>query len=60
MTPTVLWYAVEALTAAGYDQTTPSGVIHALDVASQTDKVVTFRAGEAPKTSEGYTVCCRD
>jgi len=60
VTPTVVWYAVEALTPSGYDQTTPSGVIHAVDVVSQTDKVVTFRAGEAPKTATGYTLCCRD
>jgi hypothetical protein len=58
--PTVVWYALESLTSAGYDQTTPSGVIHALDVVTQTDKVVTFRAGEAPKTAQGYTLCCRD
>jgi hypothetical protein len=61
VTPTVVWYAVEALSAQpGYDATSPNGVIHALDVVNNTDKVVTFRTGEAPTTAEGYPLCCRD
>jgi len=53
VTPTVVWYALEAASQATYDPTAPTGVIHALDVVTQTDKVVAFRAGEAPNT-----VCC--
>jgi hypothetical protein len=61
VSPTVVWYAVEALSAqGGYDATAPNGVIHAIDVVSNTDKVVTFGAGEAPLTETGYPLCCRD
>jgi len=55
VTPTIVWYAVEALSSQpGYDATAPNGVVHALDVVSKTDKIVTFRTGESP------TFCCRD
>ena len=48
VTPTVVWYGVEKLSANGYDPTAPTGAFHALDVVHQTDKLVTFRAGESP------------
>lgn len=46
VTPTVVWYHLEGPSNSGYDPTAPTRVIHALDVVNQTDRVVTFRAGE--------------
>jgi hypothetical protein len=36
----------------------PDGTVRAFDVTSGTDRVVTFRVGEAPMTAEGFTICC--
>jgi hypothetical protein len=36
----------------------PDGTVRAFDVASGTDRMGTFRVGEAPKTPEGFTICC--
>jgi hypothetical protein len=40
--------------------TEPTGPVHALDVVKQTDRIVTFRAGETPKFPGGGTEiwCC--
>jgi hypothetical protein len=54
VTPTVVWYAVEASTGSGYDSTAPNGVVHALDVVNQTDRIVHFHTGQ---TMSSY-VCC--
>ena len=58
VTPTVVWYAEEKLNPAGYDPTSPDGVIHSLDLANQTDRIVVFNAGEAPKDADGNLQCC--
>ena len=66
VTQTVLWYAGEGPDTSGTYQclepcahpTVPDGSVHAFDLTSGTDRVVSFRAGEAPKTPEGYTSCC--
>ena len=64
--PTLVWYAEEGPDTSGSYQclepcahpTTPNGTVRAFDVTNGTDRVVTFRVGEAPKTSDGYTICC--
>jgi len=62
ITSSVLWYAEEGPCAAsgscGMDITAPTGTIHAFDIMSGTDRIVTFRSGEAPKTADGFTLCC--
>ena len=66
VSPTVVWYAEEGPDTSGNYQclepcshpTVPDGNVRAFDVVNGTDRVVSFRAGEAPKTPEGYTSCC--
>ncbi len=62
ITSSVLWYAEEGPCAAsgscGMDVTAPTGTIRAFDITNGTDRIVTFRSGETPKTAEGFTVCC--
>jgi hypothetical protein len=66
VTQTVVWYAGEGPDTSGSYQcvepcshpTVPDGTVRAFDLVSGTDRVVTFRVGEAPKTPEGYTTCC--
>ena len=63
---TVVWYAGEGPDTSGTYQcqepcahpTVPDGTVRAFDLASGSDQVVTFRVGEAPKTPEGFTICC--
>ena len=66
VTQTVVWYAGEGPDTSGTYQclepcahpTVPDGNVRAFDVVAGTDRVVTFRGGEAPKTTEGFTICC--
>ena len=66
VSPTVVWYAEEGPDTSGNYQcvepcshpTVPDGTVRAFDVVSGTDRLVTFRVGEAPRTPEGYTMCC--
>ncbi len=66
VTPTVVWYAGEGPDTSGTYQclepcahpTVPDGTVRAFDVASGSDRLISFRAGEAPKNPEGYTICC--
>jgi len=62
VTSSVLWYAEEGPCAAtgscGMDATAPTGTIRAFDLTNGTDRVVSFRSGEAPKAAEGYILCC--
>jgi hypothetical protein len=66
VTQSVVWYAGEGPDTSGTYQclepcshpTVPDGTVRAFDLTSGTDRVVTFRVGEAPKTPEGYTTCC--
>jgi hypothetical protein len=60
VTPTVVWYAEEKRNPSGYDPTSPDGVVHALDVANLTDKVVIFQTAEAPRDPSGDLICCGD
>jgi len=53
VTPTVVWYVQEQAGNGG-----PNGTVHAVDVTNKTDRLVTFRAGEAPVASGGYPLCC--
>jgi len=58
VTPTVAWYAEEKQNPAGYDPTSPDGVIHALDVVNQSDRIVHFNSGQEPKDIYGNLQCC--
>jgi hypothetical protein len=66
VTPTLVWYAEEGPDTSGSYQcvepcshpTTPDGTVRAFDVTNGADRVVSFSVGEAPKTDEGYTICC--
>lgn len=58
ITPTVVWYEEEKQGPPGYDPTVPGDVIHALDVVSQTDRIVHFHTGQAPKDVDGNLACC--
>lgn len=58
VTPTVVWYAEEKKEPAAYNLTSPDGVIHGFNVVNQTDRIVTFKAGEAPKDTSGTIQCC--
>ena len=66
VTSSVAWYAGEGPDTSGSYQcmepcahpTVPDGSVHAFDLTGGIDRVVSFRAGEAPKTPEGYTSCC--
>ena len=64
VTATVVWYAEEAIYDVGFSctepcihPTAPNGVIHALDVANQTDRIVHFHTGQSPRFP-GYVACC--
>jgi hypothetical protein len=58
VTPNVVWYAEEKKNPAGYNPTSPDGVVHAFDVVNETDRIVTFTAGEVPKDTSGNLQCC--
>jgi len=66
VTPTVVWYAEEKTDTSGgftcsepcIHPTAPDGVIHALDVVHQTDRIVHFHTGQAPKDIYGNVACC--
>ena len=66
VTPTVAWYAEEERyygPAFGCIEpcvhpTNPNGRVHALDVVNQTDRIVTFRAGETPKIPGASEIWC--
>jgi hypothetical protein len=66
VTGTVVWYAEEGPDTSGTvtcvepcdHPTVPNGTVRAFDVRNGTDQIVRFRPGEAPKTAEGYVVCC--
>jgi hypothetical protein len=66
VTQTVVWYAEEGPDTSGSYQcvepcshpTTPDGTVRAFDATNGTDRVVSFRVGEEPKTAEGFTICC--
>jgi hypothetical protein len=55
VTPNMVWYAEErAVPGGGIVATMPDGNVHALDLTTGTDRVVTFRAGEKPTGN----LCC--
>jgi hypothetical protein len=60
VTRTVVWYAEEGPLANGgvAGDIGPNGVVRAFNLASGSDQVVHFRAGEAPTTADGYIICC--
>jgi hypothetical protein len=67
VTPTVVWYAEEAIDKSpGFScvepcahPTAPDGVIHALDVVNQTDRIVHFHTGQTPRRSSAdFYACC--
>src|SRR5258706_8846431 len=66
VTPPMYWYPGEGPDTSGTYQclepcahpTVPDGTVRAFDVVSGSDRLISFRTGEAPKTPEGYTVCC--
>jgi hypothetical protein len=60
VTPTVVWYVEEAWVTdpGGYVGGNPDGVVHALDVVNQTDRIVHFHTGQTPKFSNGVVACC--
>ena len=66
MTPAVVWYAEEKIDTSGgftclqpcFYPSVPDGVIHALDVVNQTDKIVSFHSGQMPRDIYGNVACC--
>lgn len=54
VTPTTVWYSEERAAADGISDSMPDGNVHALDLTTGTDRVVTFRTGEKPTG----TLCC--
>jgi hypothetical protein len=60
VTPSVVWYAEEKFDSypGGFVGVQPNGLVHALDVVNQTDRLVHFHTGQTPKLANGAFVCC--
>jgi len=63
VTPTVVWYIGEKLCDAATDQcgadpTVPDGTVHAYNLATRSDQLVFFTAGEHPLAGGQIFSCC--